>query len=212
MNIIFLGPPGAGKGTHAQILVKQLGIPQISTGEILRGAIRAQTETGLKAKSYIDAGQLVPDEVVIQIVKERLAEKDCENGYILDGFPRTVHQAEELEKFAEIDVALNLSIADEVIIRRMSARRVCPKCGGTYSTAMLNGSTVCPMCGETVIQRKDDLPETVLSRLEVYRDQTEPLIGFYDGRDLLKTIECTGTLEENHAKVLKALGKENLPL
>lgn len=212
MNIIFLGPPGAGKGTHAQILVKQLGIPQISTGEILRAAIREQTETGLKAKSYIDAGQLVPDDVVISIVKERLAQPDCTEGYILDGFPRTVYQAEELAKFAKIDVALNLSIDYQIIIERMSGRRVCPACGGTYNVKYLNGSNKCEKCGAELIQRKDDQPETVLNRLSVYEEQTAPLIDFYEKKGLLKTIECLGTLEENHEKVLKALGKENMPI
>ena len=205
MNLIFLGPPGAGKGTHAQRLMNELNIPQISTGDILRKAIRNETATGLEAKRYIEAGQLVPDEVVINIVKERLQEKDCENGYILDGFPRTVPQAEALATFAEIDAALNLSVPDEMIVQRLSGRRVCPACGGTYHIISLKGSDVCPACGEKVIQRKDDMPETVQARLRVYAEQTAPLVEFYEKRGLLRTVEGTGTVEENHAAVRKAL-------
>lgn len=205
MNLIFLGPPGAGKGTHAQRLMNELNIPQISTGDILRKAIRNETATGLEAKRYIDAGQLVPDEVVINIVKERLQEKDCENGYILDGFPRTVPQAEALATFANIDAALNLSVPDETIVLRLSGRRVCGACGGTYHVSSLNGSDVCPACGEKLIQRKDDMPETVQARLRVYADQTAPLVDFYEKKGLLRTVEGTGTVEENHAAVRKAL-------
>lgn len=205
MNLIFLGPPGAGKGTHAQRLMNELNIPQISTGDILRKAIRNETATGLEAKRYIEAGQLVPDEVVINIVKERLQEKDCENGYILDGFPRTVPQAEALATFAEIDAALNLSVPDEMIVQRLSGRRVCPACGGTYHIISLKGSDVCPACGEKVIQRKDDMPETVQARLRVYAEQTAPLVEFYEKKGLLRTVEGTGTVEENHAAVRKAL-------
>ena len=141
MNIIFLGPPGAGKGTQAQLLTKELGIPQISTGDMLRKAMREGTKTGLEAKRYVESGGLVPDEVVIAIVKERLAEDDCKNGYMLDGFPRTVFQAEELAKFAKIDVAVDLDLPDEVIVERLSGRRVCPNCNATYHVSQLGGST-----------------------------------------------------------------------
>ncbi|MBR3905364.1 MAG: adenylate kinase [Clostridia bacterium] len=205
MNIIFLGAPGAGKGTHAQRLMHKMNIPQISTGDMLRAAIKAETELGLSAKRYIDAGELVPDEVVIGIVEERLAQEDCKNGYILDGFPRTVAQAEALKGFATIDVALNLSLPDEMIIRRLSGRRVCLKCGGTYHISSLNGREDCEACGDKLVQRKDDTPETVQNRLNVYNAQTAPLIDYYEKEGLLKTVECLGTVDENQAAVEKAL-------
>lgn len=207
MNLIFLGPPGAGKGTHAQLLMNELGIPQISTGDMLRQAMKAGTEMGLSAKRYIDAGELVPDEVVIGIVKDRLAQDDCKNGYILDGFPRTVKQAEALEKFAKIDVALNIALDDEVIIRRLSGRRVCLKCGATYHISTLEGDT-CLTCGDPLVQRKDDAPETVKNRLAVYAAQTAPLIDYYADKGLLKTVNCAphATVEENYAQVRQALG------
>jgi adenylate kinase len=205
MNIIFLGPPGAGKGTHAQMLIRELSIPQISTGDILRAAIKEKTKVGLEAKHFIDEGKLVPDEVVIEIVRERLQEKDCARGYILDGFPRTVLQAEELDKFAHIDVAVNLSLADEVIVNRLSGRRVCPACGGTYHTSTLNGKTVCEKCGGTLIQRKDDSAETVQNRLKVYAEQTAPLIDYYRKKGILRTVECVDDINANHQAVLEAL-------
>ena len=205
MNIIFLGPPGAGKGTHAQKLMNELEIPQISTGDMLRQAIKAETELGILAKGFIDRGELVPDEVVIGIVKERLAQQDCQKGYILDGFPRTVPQAEALSQFAKIDCALNLSLADEVIIGRLSGRRVCLKCGATYHTSTLNGRTDCAACGDELVQRKDDTPETIQNRLNVYNAQTAPLIDYYEKEGLLKTVECLGTVDENQAAVEKAL-------
>lgn len=206
MNIIFLGPPGAGKGTHAQMLMNEMGIPQISTGDMLRQAMKDETPLGVSAKQYIDAGELVPDEVVIGIVKERLAAPDCQNGYILDGFPRTVKQAEALSQFARIDVALNLSLADEVIVRRLSGRRVCLKCGATYHVSSLAGREDCTACGERLVQRKDDSPETIQNRLTVYAAQTAPLIDFYREKGLLRTVECIGTIEQNHQAVRKALG------
>ena len=143
MNIVFLGPPGAGKGTQAKIICEKLNIPQISTGDMLRSAIANQTETGLKAKTFMDAGQLVPDEVVIALVKERLAMDDCRNGYILDGFPRTVEQAEALSAFADLDAVIDLDVADEVLVNRLSGRRVCPTCGAPYHVSRLNGETAC---------------------------------------------------------------------
>ena len=207
MNIIFLGPPGAGKGTHAQLLMNELSIPQISTGDMLRQAMKAGTEMGLSAKRYIDAGELVPDEVVIGIVKDRLAADDCKNGYILDGFPRTVQQAEALDQFAKIDVALNIALDDETIISRLSGRRVCLKCGATYHVSTMQGET-CTNCGEPLVQRKDDAPETVKNRLTVYAAQTAPLIDYYAAKGILKTVNCepTATVQENYAKVRETLG------
>lgn len=204
-NIIFLGPPGAGKGTQAQLLAKELGIPQISTGEILRKAMREGTKTGLEAKRYVESGALVPDDVVIAIVRERLQEPDCANGYMLDGFPRTVYQAEELGKFARIDVAVELELADEIIIQRLSGRRVCPKCGATYHISLLKNGEVCENDGEKLIQRPDDSEETIRNRLKVYQSQTAPLISYYRGLGLLKTISCDGTVESNFQKVLAAV-------
>ena len=208
MNLIFLGPPGAGKGTMAQLLMADAGIPQISTGDMLRQAMKAGTEMGLAAKRYIEAGELVPDEVVIGIVKDRLQADDCKNGYILDGFPRTVPQAEALAEFAKIDVALNIALDDEVIINRLGGRRVCLKCGATYHTSTLNGKDTCANCGEKLVQRKDDAPETVKNRLAVYAAQTAPLIDYYAKKGLLKTVECApkATVQENYAKVRETLG------
>ena len=206
MNIIFLGPPGAGKGTQAQKICAALNIPQISTGDILRRAMKEGTETGKKAKSFIDAGQLVPDEVIIDIVKERLQMEDCQGGYILDGFPRTVPQAEALDTFATIDSVIELDVADQVLVDRLSGRRVCVKCGATYHLSMLNGETHCSNCGEELIQRNDDKAETVLARLKVYHDQTAPLIGYYEKKGLLKKIDGAQGLENTTGAILAALG------
>ena len=208
MNLIFLGPPRAGKGTMAQLLMADAGIPQISTGDMLRQAMEAGTEMGLSAKRYIEAGELVPDEVVIGIVKDRLQAEDCKNGYILDGFPRTVPQAEALEGIASIDKVVELDVADEVLIKRISGRRVCLKCGATYHVSTLNGREDCAACGEKLVQRKDDAPETVKNRLAVYAAQTAPLIDYYAKKGLLKTVECApkATVQENYAKVRETLG------
>ena len=206
MNIIFLGPPGAGKGTQAQRICDALNIPQISTGDILRRAIKDGTETGLKAKSFIDAGKLVPDEVIIDIVKERLAMDDCSNGYILDGFPRTVPQAEALDTFATIHSVIKLDVKDEELVNRLSGRRVCLKCGATYHISMQGGKTTCDKCGEELIQRNDDKAETVLNRLKVYHDQTAPLIGYYEKKGLLKKIDGAQGMEKTTQAILEALG------
>ena len=205
MNIIFLGPPGAGKGTQAQVICQKLGIPQISTGDMLRSAIAAQTETGLKAKAYMDKGQLVPDEVVIAIVKERLTAEDCRKGYILDGFPRTVEQAQALAGFASIDAAVNLDVADEVLVSRLSGRRVCPLCGAPYHVDRLNGEKVCRVDSTPLIQRDDDKAETVLNRLQVYHQKTAPLIDYYANVGLLKNIPGSGSMEEISAEIFKVL-------
>ena len=206
MNMIFLGPPGAGKGTQAHRICAKLSIPQISTGDILRRAIREGTQVGLKAKSFIDAGQLVPDEVVIAIVAERLKESDCAGGYILDGFPRTVPQAEALKGIARIDVVLNLEVPDENLINRLSGRRVCLKCGATYHLNHLDGKTDCAACGEQLIQRDDDKAETVMNRLAVYHRQTAPLVEYYTGEGLLKTVSGAQGMDETFADILNILG------
>ena len=207
MNVIFLGPPGAGKGTQAVRVCERLGIPQISTGDILRRAIKEQTPTGLAAKAYIDKGELVPDSVVIDIVRERLAAKDCENGYILDGFPRTVPQAQALATFAKIDAVIDIEVSDEKLTERLSGRRVCLSCGGTYHVSRLNGSTTCEKCGAGLIQRYDDKAETVLSRLKVYHAQTAPLIDFYAEQGLLKTVDGSQPMDDCFSAILSALGE-----
>ncbi len=206
MNIIFLGPPGAGKGTQAQRICSALSIPQISTGDILRRAMKEGTETGLKAKKFIDAGQLVPDEVIIDIVKERLAQDDCGKGYILDGFPRTVPQAEALDTFAKIDCVIELSVDDQVLVNRLSGRRVCLKCGATYHVSMLGEKTTCDVCGEELIQREDDKAETVLNRLKVYHTQTAPLIGYYERKGLLRKVDGDQEVDAICGAILKTLG------
>ena len=202
MNVIFLGPPGAGKGTQAQRICTALNIPQISTGDILRRAMKEETPTGLKAKAFIEAGQLVPDEVIIDIVRERLAMDDCQNGYILDGFPRTVPQAEALEGIAKIDVVVDLDVADEELIARLSGRRVCLACGATYHVSHLGGETKCAKCGEELIQRKDDSAETVLARLNVYHEQTAPLVDYYQKAGNLKIVDGAQDMDTIFASIL----------
>ncbi len=205
MNIIFLGPPGAGKGTQAQRVCEELNIPQISTGDILRRAIKEETPVGLKAKAFVESGALVPDEILVEIIKDRLAQDDCSKGYILDGFPRTVPQAEALEKIAKIDVVVELAVDDEALIRRLSGRRVCLKCGATYHVSTLGDRTTCEKCGETLIQRKDDNPETVKNRLDVYHSQTAPLIAFYEGKGLLKTFDGMQDIDAVYASIMGTL-------
>ena len=208
MNVIFLGPPGAGKGTQAVRVCERLGIPQISTGDILRRAMKEGTPTGLAAKSYIDKGLLVPDEVVIAIVRERLAMEDCQKGYILDGFPRTVPQAEALAQFAKIDAVIDIEVSDEKLTERLSGRRVCLNCGGTYHVSTLGGKTTCAKCGNELIQRNDDKAETVLSRLSVYHAQTAPLIDYYAQLGLLRTIDGAQPMEACFEAILSALGEK----
>ncbi len=209
MKLILLGAPGAGKGTQAEILSHKLGIPTISTGNILRAAIKNGTPVGLKAKSYVESGALVPDDVIIGIVAERLAEPDCKGGYILDGMPRTIPQAEALETAGvAIDCALSIEIADEVIVERMSGRRTCTNCGATYHvvSAPPKAEGVCDNCGSALTIRKDDAPETVKSRLEVYHRETEPLKAFYEARGKLKSVDNQPSIEATTAEIEKALG------
>lgn len=210
MKLILLGAPGAGKGTQAEVLCKELNIPTISTGNILRAAIKDGTPTGLKAKAFMDAGQLVPDEVIIGIITERLAQDDCRNGFILDGVPRTIAQAEALEKAGiQFDHVISIEISDETIVERMAGRRVCEHCGATYHLVAVPPKTpgVCDKCGGKLIQRHDDEPETVLARLEVYHKETEPLKGFYAERGLLRSVENQPTLAETSQAILRALGR-----
>lgn len=206
MNLIFLGPPGAGKGTHATRLSQELGIPQISTGDMLRRAIREGTQLGLRAKGYMDAGELVPDEVVLQMVRERLQAPDCQGGYIFDGFPRTLAQAEALAAFTRIDAVLNLEVDDELILHRLTGRRVCPECSGTFHIDYLSDPQVCPTCGGRLAQRADDARDTILNRLSVYRRQTEPLIAFYRQKGLLRSVSGAGKVDDNYLAVKAALG------
>ena len=206
----MLGAPGAGKGTQAEKLCKELNIPTISTGNILRAAIKNGTPTGMKAKSFMDAGALVPDEVIIGIITERLAEADCANGYILDGVPRTIAQAEAMEKAGIVfDAVISIEISDEAIMERMSGRRVCESCGASYHVVAVppKQEGVCDSCGGKLVQRKDDAPETVKARLEVYHRETEPLKDFYAQRGLLKPVENQPSVEETSRAILRALGR-----
>ena len=212
MNIIFFGAPGAGKGTQAEIVSKKLDIPTISTGNIIREAIKNGTEMGLSAKSYIDAGKLVPDEVVIGIIKDRLDKDDCKKGFILDGFPRTIPQAKALDEMGvKIDVVLNIEVSDEDIVNRMSGRRTCPKCGSTYHIEFNPTKTegVCDNCGTELTVRKDDHPDVVKSRLDVYHSETEPLKAFYEEKGILRTVVGQKELKDTTALTAKALGIED---
>ena len=209
MKLILLGAPGAGKGTQADILSAKLGIPTISTGNILRAAVKAGTPIGLKAQSYMQAGQLVPDEVIIGIMRERLQESDCANGYILDGMPRTIPQAEALVAGGvDIDVALSIEIADEVIVERMSGRRTCPDCGASYhvvnSPSKVEG--VCDKCGAQLTIRKDDEPEVVKARLVTYHKETEPLTDFYAKLGKLKTVDNQPSIAQTSEEIFRVLG------
>lgn len=208
MKLILLGAPGAGKGTQAEVICKALNIPAISTGNIIREALAQGTEMGLKAKSFMDAGQLVPDDVVIGIIKERLAKDDCANGFILDGFPRTIPQAEALDAMGVIiDKVIDIEVPDEKIAARMSGRRVCKDCGSSYHLEYKapKAEGVCDVCDGELIQRKDDAPETVLDRLAVYHKQTEPLKDYYSKKGILRIVEGQEEIADTSALTLKAL-------
>ena len=213
MKIVMLGAPGAGKGTQAIKIADKYGIPHVSTGDIFRANIKGGTELGKKAKSYIDKGELVPDEVTIGMLLGRIAEEDCKDGYVLDGFPRTIPQAESLtkalaEKGEKLDYAIDIEVADDNIVKRMSGRRACPKCGATYHIvyAAPKVPNVCDNCGSELIIRSDDKPETVQDRLSVYHKQTEPLIAYYKEEGILRTVDGTQDLPKVFEDVVKILG------
>ena len=208
MNMIFLGAPGAGKGTQAEVVCKELKIPAISTGNMLREAVKNGTEAGLKAKSFMDAGELVPDEVVIGILKDRISQPDAQNGFILDGFPRTVEQAEALDKMGvAIDKVIEIAVSDEAITARMSGRRVCEGCGNSYhieyKPTKVEG--ICDACGAKVVQRIDDKPETVQARLKTYHEKTAPLKDYYSKRGKLVTVEGQNEIAETSRLTLAAI-------
>lgn len=208
MKLILLGAPGAGKGTQAEVISRKLSIPAVSTGNIIREAIKQGTTLGVQAKSYIQQGLLVPDAVVIDIIRERLAEKDCENGFILDGFPRTIPQAEALDSLGiSVDMVINIELPDEKIVERLSGRRVCLKCGATYHVLFNPPAVdgVCTKCGDALVQRDDDRPETVLARLKVYHDETEPLKEYYAKRGNLRMVQGQDEVADTTALTLKVL-------
>ena len=213
MNLMLFGAPGAGKGTQAKFLIEKYNIPQISTGDILRAAIVDKTDMGMEAKKFMDAGQLVPDSTIIGIIKDRLAESDCKDGFILDGFPRTIPQAEALDyalnnQNEKIDYAINVDVPDENIINRMGGRRACVGCGATYHVVNMppKKEGICDHCGEKLVLREDDKPETVKKRLQVYHDQTKPLIEYYDKKGSLLTVDGTLDINVVFEKITKVLG------
>ena len=213
MKIIMLGAPGAGKGTQAKMIADKYGVPHISTGDICRANIKNGTELGMEAKKYMDQGLLVPDELTVRILLDRVAQDDCKNGYVLDGFPRTIPQAEvldsELTKLGDhIDYAINVDVPDENIVKRMSGRRACLTCGATYHIEHVppKKEGICDVCGSELVLRDDDKPETVKNRLNVYHEQTQPLIDFYTEKGVLKTVDGTVPMEEVFAAITAILG------
>ncbi len=206
MNLIFLGPPGVGKGTLSGMAQERLGLVKISTGDILRSHIRKGDALGKLAQRYIEDGEFVPDSVIIDMVKDRLQEDDVKNGFILDGFPRTLVQANALSQAVNIDMVIDLELESELIIKRLSGRRVCVSCGGTFHLSLLADEKVCPTCWNALEQRKDDMPETIAHRLEVYEEQTAPLIEYYREKGNLVEVKVDGSVEENFSKLLGVLG------
>lgn len=206
MNIILLGAPGAGKGTQAAYLVQKYGLPHISTGDIFRHNIRSCTEIGLIAKSYIDKGQLVPDDVTVKIVELRLKESDCQDGFMLDGFPRTIYQAEALCKITDIDYVINIEIPFERLLHRLTGRRVCAKCNASYHVDFLNGKTTCE-CGGELIHRADDTEETVSKRINVYTNQTQPLIDYYKAKGKLVSVNGDQSADDVFAEIVEKLSQ-----
>ncbi len=214
MKIIMLGAPGAGKGTQAKMIADKYGVPHISTGDIFRANIKNGTELGLEAKKYMDQGLLVPDELTVKILLDRVAQDDCKNGYVLDGFPRTIPQANVLEEALDklgdkIDYAINVDVPDENIIRRMGGRRACLACGATYHIEHVppKQEGICDRCGKELILRDDDKPETVKNRLNVYHEQTQPLIEFYESRDVLRSVDGTVDMNDVFAAIVDILGE-----
>ena len=207
MNIVFLGPPGIGKGTHAEIVAKTYGIPRIATGEILREEIKKGTELGNEVKSYMEAGDFVPDELVIDIIKKRISRKDCEKGFILDGFPRTEMQAEELDRITNIDLVLNLTAPDEVIIERITGRLTCRECGAIYHVKNIppKKDGVCDVCGGELYQREDQKKEAVERRLELYEKRTKPLIEYYRKKGILVEVNVEGDKDEVAKRIDKVI-------
>lgn len=213
MKIIMLGAPGAGKGTQAKMIAEKYGIPHISTGDIFRANIKNGTELGMKAKSFMDKGELVPDELTIGMLLDRVEQQDCKAGYVLDGFPRTIPQAEELDRELskrneKIDYAVDVDVPDENIVKRMSGRRACLKCGATYHMEHIppKKEGICDSCGSELVLRDDDKAETVLKRLQVYHDQTQPLIDFYTGKGILRTVDGTLDMQDVFAAIVEVLG------
>ena len=213
MKIVMLGAPGAGKGTQAKQIADQYGIPHISTGDIFRANIKEGTELGKKAKSYMDAGGLVPDELVMDLVVDRIGKEDCANGFVLDGFPRTIPQAEALsaalnKKNEKLDFAIDIDVSDERIVKRMSGRRACVNCGATYHVVTIptKKEGICDRCGSETVLRDDDKPETVQKRLAVYHDQTQPLIDYYKNKGILKTVDGTQPMEKVFSDITAVLG------
>lgn len=205
MKLIFLGPPGAGKGTQAMGVSAAVKVPHISTGDMFRSAIKNGTPMGRRVKEYLDRGELVPDQVVVDMVRERLGMKDCAGGYLLDGFPRTTEQAEALETIASPDVVISINVPDEKLLARLTGRRVCMKCQGTYHIAKLTDQTTCPVCGGALYQRDDDKPQTIADRLKVYHEQTAPLIGYYSDNGKLKTVDGDRRPEDVFKAILASL-------
>lgn len=206
MNVILLGAPGAGKGTQATKIVNKTGVPHISTGDIFRYNIKNQTPIGKVAKSYIDKGELVPDSVTVEIVKDRLSNDDCKKGYLLDGFPRNIYQAEELDKFSNVEKVIDIEVDLSKLLKRITGRRVCAKCGESYHIDFLNGKTTCDLCGGELIQRADDNEATVKQRLDVYEKQTAPLVEYYEKAGKLIRIDGDKTIDEVFEEISSKLG------